>query len=251
MSIKQNCSHNWVMTDIETSLASARKLLNESSDSASLDAEVILCHILGKNRSYLRAWPEQELQTQKYKLFQQLLNQRHQGIPVAYIIGNREFWSRDFLVNPDVLIPRPDTELLIELCLNLIVEKPNAHLIDLGTGSGIIAITLAAERPDLKILATDLSKKALNIAKKNATKHQIKNIQFIQSSWFKGIAQSKFDLIISNPPYIKNNDPHLSKGDLRFEPESALISADQGLKDIKTIASQAHNYLKSDGTLLS
>ena len=250
MNTRLSCSHNWVMTDIQSTLKSATKLLLETSDSALLDAEVLLCHVLGKPRSHLRAWPEKELQRQEYTKFLQLINQRQQGVPIAYITGNREFWSRNFKVNPDVLIPRPDTELLVELSLNLIEKKPKIRLIDLGTGSGIIAITLSAECPDLEVFATDLSAKALTVARQNATSHQIKNIHFSQSCWFDDVAQSEFDLVISNPPYIEGNDPHLSQGDIRFEPESALISADQGLKDIKAISNQARRYLKANGTLL-
>ena len=250
MSTRLNYSHSWVMTDIQNALKSATKCLLATSDSAVLDAEVLLSHVLEKPRSHLRAWPEKELPEKEYTKFLQLMDQRQQGVPIAYITGKREFWSRDFKVTPDVLIPRPDTELLIELSLNLMANKPKARLIDLGTGSGIIAITLSAERPDLEIFATDRSTKALTIAKQNATNHQIKNIHFSQSCWFDEIALSKFDLVISNPPYIEDNDPHLSLGDIRFEPESALIAADQGLKDIKTISNQARKYLKASGTLL-
>ncbi len=238
------------MTDIQTTLETATKLLTEISDSAALDAEVLLCFILGKSRSFLRAWPEKQLLSEEAQKFKQLLKQRHQGVPIAYITESREFWSREFYVTPDVLIPRPDTELLIELSLNLIADKPSARLIDLGTGSGNIAITLAAERPDIQIFATDLSEKALKIAKQNAQAHGINNINFIQSSWFEEVTQSEFDLVISNPPYIAESDPHLLRGDVRFEPESALIAEKQGLKDIVSISNQARRFLKSDGILL-
>ncbi len=238
------------MTDIQTTLSTATKCLQPSSDSAALDAEVLLCHVLDKPRSHLRAWPEKKLQSAEFTKFQQLLEQRQQGVPIAYITGHREFWSRDFKVCSDVLIPRPDTELLIELSLQLIDNKSKVRLLDLGTGSGIIAITLAAEKPSIEVIATDLSNKALNIAKQNAKTHHINNIHFIQSCWFDQVIQLKFDLVVSNPPYIEHNDPHLSQGDLRFEPESALVAADRGLKDINTICNHAYNYLTSDGTLL-
>jgi release factor glutamine methyltransferase len=238
------------MTNIQTTLSTATELLANSSDSALLDAEVLLCHVLDKARSHLRAWPEKEIKPQHHKQFFHLLRQRQQGLPIAYITGKKEFWSRDFKVSPDVLIPRPDTELLIELSLKQISDKPDARLIDLGTGSGAIAITLAAERPDTKVIATDLSNKALNIARQNASDHRIKNIQFIQSNWFNEIAPSKFDLVISNPPYIAYNDPHLSQGDVRFEPDNALIAKEQGLKDIKNISNHARNYLNPGATLL-
>ncbi len=238
------------MTDISTTLSNAIQQLGTTSDSADLDAEVLLSHVLNKPRSHLRAWPEKILSSQQTQHYQQLIEQRYSGMPVAYLTGQREFWSRDFMVSPDVLIPRPDTELLIELSLNLLKHKPNARVLDLGTGSGIIAITLAAERPGLTVFATDICAKALSIAKNNATKHRVNNVHFLQSNWFNAIERSTFDLIISNPPYIKENDPHLSEGDVRFEPEQALTAAESGLKDIKLITKHGRNYLKPDATLL-
>lgn len=250
MNIRLNSSHSWVMTDIQNTLKSAIKVLSKTSDSAFLDAEVLLSHVLDKPRSHLRAWPEKELKNTELDCFLQLIKQRHQGIPIAYITGVKEFWSRDFKVNPDVLIPRPDTELLIELSLIAIENNTKVRLLDLGTGSGIIAITLAAERPDIEVFASDLCDKALNIAQQNANTYKLKNVHFLQSHWFNGIAQSQFDLIISNPPYIENNDPHLSQGDVRFEPKSALIAASHGLKDIKNISIKAYKRLKPGGMLL-
>ncbi|MCF6202381.1 MAG: peptide chain release factor N(5)-glutamine methyltransferase [Methylococcaceae bacterium] len=237
------------MTDIQTALSTATKLLKKTSDSASLDTEVLLCHVLNKSRSHLRAWPEKKLQEKDKQQFLQLIKQRQQGLPIAYIIGSREFWSRDFKVNNQVLIPRPDTELLIELSLRILADAQKTSLLDLGTGSGIVGITLAAERPNIDVIATDLSVQALTIAKENAATHQIKNIHFIQSNWFAQIPGLNFDLIVSNPPYIANNDPHLSQGDIRFEPKSALTSDEQGLSDIKKISAQAHNFLTHNGTL--
>lgn len=238
------------MTDIQSAIQQASSILADSSDSAHLDAEVILCHVLDKPRSHLRAWPEKQLAEQHQTEFSTLIKQRHQGMPVAYITGTKEFWSRDFKVNSDVLIPRPDTELLIELSLNILLDIPRAHIVDLGTGSGIIAITLAAERPDIKVIAADLSFAALNIAKQNSAMHQTKSVQFIHSSWFDNIPASKFDLVISNPPYIDGKDPHLSQGDVRFEPNSALIADNLGLKDINDIADHSRHYLNDKGTLL-
>jgi release factor glutamine methyltransferase len=235
---------------IQFTLTSATQQLDTISDTALLDAEVLLCHILKKNRSHLRAWPEKALSLEEHNKFQQLLDQRIRGEPIAYISGKKEFWSREFKVSPNVLIPRPDTELLIELSLNIIKNKVNPRLIDLGTGSGNIAITLAAERPDSDIIATDVSNQALKIAKYNAKAHQIKNIHFIQSDWFDNILQNEFDLVISNPPYIASNDPHLSQGDVRFEPDCALVADDKGLKDIRMICNHARDYLKSKGRLL-
>lgn len=235
---------------IQSTLESATKQLGTCSESASLDAEVLLCHILKKPRSHFRAWPEKIILPEQHKQFLQFLDQRMKGVPIAYLTGNKEFWSREFRVTPDVLIPRPDTELLIERSLHLIENKANAKLIDLGTGSGIIAITLAAERPDIEVTATDTNDQALKVAKHNAKAHQINNLQFIQSNWFDKVSQNKFDLVISNPPYISPNDPHLLQGDVRFEPDCALIADDQGLKDIKNICQHARHYLNPNGTLL-
>jgi release factor glutamine methyltransferase len=238
------------MQDIQSALTEASAALATLSDSPELDAEILLCLILEKPRTYLRTWPKKQLHAQQRIQFKALLKKRVQGTPIAYITGHREFWSRDFKVNPDVLIPRPDTELLIELSLPLISKVKSSKLIDLGTGSGNIAITLAAERPYAQIIATDISETALKVAKQNADRHHCRNIRFVQTSWFSEISETTFDLVISNPPYIAPNDPHLHQGDLRFEPQQALIAEDNGLKDISLIAESACKHLKEGGYLL-
>ena len=238
------------MPCIKSLLKESTSLLEISSDSASLDAEILLCQILKKERSFLRAWPDLELQSKQTNQFWSLIKQRQQGTPIAYITGNKEFWSRDFHVSPDVLIPRPDTELIIELSLKLILDNKPIKIIDLGTGSGIIAITLAAERLQADISATDLCLDALSIAKLNARKHDINNIKFYQSNWFANVPPIKFNLIITNPPYIAEDDVHLTQGDIRFEPRSALCSGKQGLNDIIIIADTARNFLEPGGHLL-
>jgi len=238
------------MSTIKSMLAEAAGLLETHSDSALLDAEVLLCLVLDKNRSYLRAWPDKPVDTEHSRRFWPLIQKRQQGIPIAYLTGVREFWSRDFTVTPDVLIPRPDTELLVELGLTLIPADKSVKVIDLGTGSGIIAITLAAERPHAHISAADASLPALNIARRNAQRHSINNITFYQSNWLAEIADTGFHLIISNPPYIAEDDCHLLQGDVRFEPKSALCAAGQGLGDIKTIADTARKHLEPGGHLL-
>lgn len=238
------------MPSINTVLAEAAKSLQAVSDSALLDAEIMLCTVLGKERSYLRTWPDQELDPGHVGTYKVMLDERQQGKPIAYIIGNREFWSRDFQVSPDVLIPRPDTELLIELSLALIPANQPCRIIDLGTGSGIIAITLAAERPYAQVSAADISATALQIAKANALKHKVEHIQFYQSNWFENIPAGKFDFIVSNPPYLAEDDEHLQQGDLRFEPKTALIAAQRGLSDIRTIAKTARDKLGNGGFLL-
>lgn len=236
--------------EIRSLLAEATRQLTATTVSPALDAEVLLAWVLGKDRSYLRAWHDRALKDEEFEQFSSMIKARVQGIPVAYLIGSREFWSRDFIVGPGVLIPRADTELLIELALKLMPPDRVLDVIDLGTGSGIIAITLAAERPLAKLTATDKSAPALAIAKQNAEKHQVDNVSFLRSDWFDNVPADQFDLILSNPPYIAESDPHLSEGDLRFEPKSALVADEDGLKDIKAIASAALDYLKTKGHLL-
>lgn len=238
------------MNDIQSVLTSSANTLLSISDSAELDVEVLLCHVLEKNRSYLRTWPEKQLSKTQLDQFTQLLKQRQQGRPIAYIMGIREFWSRDFYVDANVLIPRPDTETLIELCLQLIQHKPDAKLIDLGTGSGVIAITLAAEFPQLEVTAVDSSAEALKIAQHNAQLNNTSNIRFLHSNWFNQVENELFDFIVSNPPYIAPDDPHLTQGDLCFEPESALIAEQHGLADIMHISAQSQRHLKNGGYLI-
>ena len=234
---------------LNAAIQTATALLTES-DSATLDAEVLLCLVLEKQRSYLRAWPDLNLPADLALQFWALIEQRKQGLPIAYLTGYREFWSRDFQVTPDVLIPRADTEILIELCLKLIPTDNSCKIIDLGTGSGIIAITLAAERPLAELTGTDFSLAALAIAKANAKQHQISNVQFYQSDWFASVPNGKYQFIVSNPPYIAEDDEHLQIGDLRFEPRSALSALDSGLRDIRIIAKEAYQRLESGGYLL-
>jgi len=238
------------MSSIQLILSQSAAALQANSESAMLDAEVLLCHSLQKNRSYLRTWPEKKLSSEQIVQYESLLTQRLQGTPIAYITGHREFWSHDFLVTPDVLIPRPDTETLIECCLQFIAPEKEAKLIDLGTGSGIIAITLSLEFPALTISASDYSAAALKIARQNAINHHVAQINFIQSHWFEQIMPQHFDFIISNPPYIHQADIHLTQGDVRFEPKSALIAANKGLQDIITISEQSRSYLKKGGYLI-
>jgi release factor glutamine methyltransferase len=235
---------------LQSLLDAAEADLSGISDSARLDAEVLLCHCLNKPRSYVRTWPDRQASADQRIRFQGLLARRIQGEPIAYLTGQREFWSRSFDVTADVLIPRPDSELLIDLGLGLLPSAQAARVIDLGTGSGILAITLAAERPLLRVFATDVSEAALTVAQKNAERLQVSNVSFILSHWFNEVQETGFDLVLSNPPYIADDDPHLLQGDVRFEPKTALISPEQGLKDIRLIAAQARLYLKAGGYLM-
>lgn len=235
---------------IRTLLICATEQLTASSDTALLDAEVLLCHCLDKNRSFLRAWPELQLSLEQCTQYRTLIAQRLHGFPVAYLTGQREFWSRTFRVNRNVLIPRPESELLIELSLKHLPQRKPCKIIDLGTGSGILAITLASEINFADVLATDISTEAICMARQNATRLNTENVRFLESNWFAEVQERDFDLIISNPPYIAVNDPHLQQGDVRYEPSTALISAENGLKDIRVIAEQTPGHLKICGHLL-
>ena len=238
------------MSAIKTLLDAAIKKLSHVTDSAQLDCELLLCSVLNKSRSYLHAWPEYLLSDRELKNFNTLVERRVSGEPIAHILGERGFWSLNLKVTKDTLIPRPDTERLVELALEHIPENAAWKILDLGTGSGAIALSLAKERPNVFISATDQSKAALDIAKENAKINNISNIEFIQSNWFEKLAQQQFNMIVSNPPYIKENDPHLKQGDVRFEPLSALTSGKDGLNDICTIINNSHKHLTNQGILL-
>lgn len=238
------------MTTIKKQLDNATDILAHHSMSARLDAEVLLVFVIGKNRSYLRAWGDKKLEVTSLKLFAELVDKRREGMPIAYLTGQREFWSREFKVSPAVLIPRPETELLIELCLESLSSSQKYTVLDLGTGSGAIAITLAAERPLIEMTAVDKSFDALEIAKDNAARHHCQHIDFVFSDWLSALSSDlTFDFILSNPPYIAHDDVHLSQGDVRFEPISALVAADNGLGDIKQIANEAKKHLRQGGQL--
>ncbi len=238
------------MASISQLIQNATKQLTPFSDSARLDVELLLCSVLKKDRSFLHAWPEQELEQQQFNSFEKKFERRLQGQPVAHILGERGFWSLNLKVTKDTLIPRPDTERLVELALERIPENADWKILDLGTGSGAIALSLAKERPGIFVTATDQSEAALNIAKENAEKNHISNIEFIQSNWFEKLAPQQFNMIVSNPPYIKEDDPHLTQGDVRFEPLSALTSGEEGLDDIRIIIKESQKYLTKEGGLL-
>jgi release factor glutamine methyltransferase len=225
--------------------------LQQESDSPQLDCELLLCHALEVDRTWLRTWPENQVSAGQKILFEALLDQRVNGTPIAYLIGSRGFWSMDLNVSSDTLIPRPETELLVEIALNLNIPSKACGL-DLGTGSGAIALALASERQDMQWTAVDSHQGAVNLAKKNCDQQQLSNVNIFQSYWFDAIKSpnNKFDLIVSNPPYIAADDPHLSLGDVRFEPVTALVSGIDGLDDIKIIVRHSSNYLNSSGWLI-
>ena len=214
-----------------------------------LEAEVLLSHVLKVARSYLYSHPEKVLTAYEEQSFKELIARREQGEPIPYLTGHQEFWSLDFHVTKDTLIPRPDTELLVETLLSLFPNEKKI-IADLGTGSGAIALSLAHARPAWEIYATDQSEAALTVAKQNAEKLKIKNCEFHQGHWCDALPDLKFDAIVSNPPYIAENDPHLIQGGLPFEPKGALVSGVDGLDALAEIILQAKIKLKSGGYLL-
>ncbi|MCJ8312652.1 MAG: peptide chain release factor N(5)-glutamine methyltransferase [Saccharospirillaceae bacterium] len=219
------------------------------SDSPLLDAQLLLCHAIDKNTTYLMTWPENQLDLDQLNLAEGLLQKRINGLPIAYILGQQEFFSLPFLCNSSTLIPRPDTECLIEYCLDNFDIHGAKTVVDLGTGTGAIAITLKSEFKNWQISAVDFQKEACDLAKKNAQlNHQ--NINVIESSWLDNFDSNSLDIVLSNPPYIEEHDHHLDEGDVRFEPKSALTSGVDGLDDIKIITQQAFNCLKENGQLI-
>lgn len=239
------------MRTVGSWLASARQRLTGRSDSPQLDAEVLLCHVLAKPRSYCLTWPDADLSEHTLSTLDALLDARAAGTPIAYLTGRREFWSREFVVSPDVLIPRPETELLIDIALALFPSGTSHRVADLGTGSGVIAITLAMERPVWCLTAVDCDTRALSLARHNAQRLAAPPIDWRHGNWLEALTDGeRFALIVSNPPYIADDDPHLERGDLRFEPRHALTAGPEGLNALQTIADTAREYLIAGGYLL-
>jgi release factor glutamine methyltransferase len=225
--------------------------LQSTSDSPQLDCELLLCYVLDVDRTWLRTWPEKEVSKSLEAKFCALLEQRVQGQPIAYLVGSRGFWSMDLQVSEDTLIPRPETELLVELALGLKLPQ-NSHGLDLGTGTGAVVLALATERADMNFTAVDSQMGAVSLANKNCQNLGLANVAIFQSDWFNSVqlTDNYFDLIVSNPPYISANDPHLQQGDVRYEPNTALVSGVDGLDDLKKIIARSPCYLKPDGWLL-
>ena len=226
------------------------RLLSEQSEQPRLEAEILLSHVTGKSRTHFRAFAEAEVSAAEALRFQGLIEQRKSGQPMAYLTGTREFWSLDFEVTADVLIPRPETELLVEIALEWVRLLPQPRLLDLGTGSGVIPISIAKERRDANLTAVDVSPKALALAQKNAHRLGAPGIRFLLGDWLEALpGEEQFDLIVSNPPYISDQDGHLACGDLRYEPRSALASGPEGLDAIRTIVREARTFIRADGGL--
>ena len=234
-------------------LLTCEALLTEASsriesDSPRLDAELLLSNITGLSRTSFRAWPEREVTNAHAEAFEALVQERVAGRPVAHLLGHQEFWSLPLKVSASTLIPRPDTECLVEVALALPLP-PQASVLDLGTGTGAIALALASEHVGWRISACDAVPEAVALARENAVALGL-NLSVVQSSWFSGLEPERFDLIVSNPPYIPDSDRHLEEGDVRFEPASALVSGSDGLDDLRLIISQAPDWLVEGGWLL-
>lgn len=230
-------------------IAFGQQFLLPHSDSSKLDTEILICFVIDKSPSFLLTWPEHKLSQDQAKHLAELLLRRFQGEPIAYIVNLREFWSLPLQVSPATLIPRPDTEVLVELVLTKHLDV-SLQCLDLGTGTGAIALALASERASWQIEAVDFSHDAVALAKRNAKNLNLAQVNIYQSDWFNGVSdEQRFDIIVSNPPYIDEHDHHLNEGDVKYEPKSALVAADHGLADIKVIANHARNFLKPKGHL--
>ncbi len=217
---------------------------------ARLEAQILLCQALGVSRSYLISHDRDPLTLRDERVYSALLTRRLSGEPIAYIVGHREFYGLEFHTTAAVLIPRPETELLVEQSLAHVAEGTACKVLDLGSGSGAIAISIARHRPAASVTAVDRSPEALAVAQGNADRLEARNVRFVLSDWFSALPGERFDLIASNPPYIAAADPHLQQGDVRFEPLSALASGSDGLDDIRTIVAAARSHLNPGGWLL-
>jgi release factor glutamine methyltransferase len=238
------------MNNIQTALQKAYSILEPCSEEPKTDAQILLCQVLNKNRAYLFAHPEQDLNEEQCSAYQNAVAERAKGKPIAYITGTRDFWSLSLRVNQHTLIPRHETELLVELALKFIPNAPNTQVLDLGTGSGAIALALAKERPHWQIDACDQCEHALSIARENAQSNELTNVRFYHSDWFSQLPKKHYHALVSNPPYLAPNDPHLQKADLRFEPQSALVSSQDGLADLQYLIAQGYNQLLPNGLIL-
>ncbi|WP_110689340.1 peptide chain release factor N(5)-glutamine methyltransferase [Salinicola endophyticus] len=234
------------MTADEALRQAAQRL--SASPSARLDAEVLLMHAHGVDRTWLYTWGDRELPAASKMRFEALVERRAAGWPVAYLTGRREFWGLELDTSPATLIPRPDTERLVEAALEVATAAQGA-LLDLGTGTGAIALAFASERPDWRVLGADVEPQAVALASANAASLGLNNARFVTSDWFDALAGERFAIIVSNPPYIDADDPHLGRDDVRFEPRRALVAADAGLADLRALVASAPDHLEPGGWL--
>lgn len=234
------------MATVQELLRRAGELPGEESRR---ELEILLGHCLDRSRTWLYAWPDAAVSEEQAAHFGQLLAERRRGTPVAYLTGRREFWSLDLQVDPQTLIPRPETETLVEWALALPLPD-NAEVLDLGTGSGAIALALASERPGWRVCGVDASAGALRVARANSGRLGLHRVSFLASDWYAALEGRRFDLLVSNPPYIDPDDPHLARGDLRFEPRAALVASGSGLDDLSRLAAGAPQHLRPGGWLL-
>jgi release factor glutamine methyltransferase len=225
-------------------------ILRGVSDSPRLDAELLLGLVLRKPRSFLHAWPEQRLTEQEAGTYEALLRRRYAGEPIAYMTGIREFWSMPLRIDPNVLVPRHETELLVEKALLRLPAEPGVRVLDLGAGSGAVSLAIARERPDAVVIGVDISAAALEVARLNARLLKITNVEFRESDWFDAVRGEKFHVVVGNPPYVASDDPHLDRGDARFEPRLALDAGEGGMESFRAIIDRAHNYIVRQGWLL-
>ena len=236
------------LPDTAALLYQATSQLNKTSDTPALDAELLFCAISGIDRSAVTTGRSMTLTNRQREVFSTLIKRRAAGEPIAYLLRRKEFWSQDLLVSPEVLIPRPETELLVEQALEHLPDQP-CNVADLGTGSGAIALAIATERPNVQVTATDISQSALEVAMKNAARLGVRNVTFRQGDWFAPLADQHYRLIVSNPPYVRVGDPRLEAGTL-YEPVDALISGYDGLDALRMICAAARRYLNSQGVLV-
>lgn len=233
---------------IDDALAKATERLSAFSESPRLDAELLLTQALDVQRSYLFAHPEDTLDSAAAERFFSTVARREMGQPLAYIQGKKEFWSLTLTVSPDTLVPRPETETLVQEALTLILRNEPCDVLDLGTGSGAIALAIASERSMAQIVATDISESALVVARENAQQLELLNVRFVQGDWVEPVGDQNFDIVVSNPPYVRSSDPALLK--LKHEPVSALSSGEDGLVAIRILATQCAAVIRPGGTLL-
>lgn len=225
-------------------------ILQPMSDSPRLDAELLLGLVLRKPRSYLHAWPEQRLSVPEADRYEVLLRRRFSGEPISYMTGIREFWSMPLRVTPHVLIPRPETELLVEKALLRLPEDEDVRVLDLGSGSGAVSLAIAKERPRAAVIGVDISADAIEVARLNAKLQKIENVEFRESDWFDAVRGEKYNIVVGNPPYVAEDDPHLDRGDVIFEPRLALDAGPGGMDCFRAIIDRAHNYIVRQGWLL-